>query len=98
MIIVHQKKSFKVATLITDHNPLILINFTEDLQIDEVHKTFHKDKVVKIIRTEIIFLNRILKALITRITTEIVHIETLGIETIRVTVQEILQATAIRII
>ena len=93
-----KKKSFKVATLITDHNPLILISFTEDLKIDEVHKTIHKEQVVKIIRTEIILLNRILKGVITRIITEIVHIETLGIETIRVTVQEILQATAIKII
>ena len=56
--IIAKENHFQLAIIITDHNPLILISFAEDQQIDEFHKINHKtdilDEIVKKISTETI--------------------------------------------
>ena len=39
--IMAQENHSQIATVITDHNPLILKIFAEDHEIDEVYRTIH---------------------------------------------------------
>ena len=82
-IILAQENHSQLTIIITDHNPLILIVFAEDHQVEIFHNTIHAidiaDQIFSIISTEVTTLDQILKELITQTIIEIAHIQILGI-------------------
>ena len=87
---------FQIAIVTADHNPPIKKVFAEDHQVNKIHKIVHKidvaDQKVKTISIETIALDQtqieiFIQTIIGTVVTQI-----LGIDTILMTVQEILQA------
>ena len=73
----------------------------QDHQIKAIHKTIHKidiaDQIVKTIIIEIFTLDQTLLGIITQAIQETVHIQTLRIDSMPMTVQEIRQIITIKI-